>query len=66
MVRQAKDCFSMEEKMIKLYENGVYLVNGKEIVEDSGDVKAALQEKAGQAPAKEDAAKGTMAYGILK
>ncbi|MBR1741603.1 MAG: hydratase, partial [Lachnospiraceae bacterium] len=52
--------------MIKLYENGVYLVNGTEIVEDSGDVKAVLQEKAGQAPEKQDAAKGTMAYGILK
>ena len=50
--------------MIKLYENGVYLVNGTEIIEDNGEAAAALQAKWGQAPAKEEAAKGTMAYGI--
>ena len=44
--------------MIKLYDNGVYLLNGSEIVEDTGNV---------QMPAtKEEAAQNTMAYNILK
>lgn len=52
--------------MIKLYDNGVYLVNGTEIIEDNGEAAAALQAKCGQAPSKEEAARGTMAYGILE
>ena len=52
--------------MIKLYDNGVYLVNGTEIVEDNGEAAAALAAKCGQAPSKEEAAKGTMAYSILE
>ena len=52
--------------MIKLYDNGVYLVHGTEIVEDNADSAAALQQKCGAAPSKEEAAKGTMAYGILE
>lgn len=52
--------------MIKLYDNGVYLVNGTDIVEDNGEAAAALTAKCGQAPGKEEAAKGTMAYSILK
>ena len=44
--------------MIKLYENGVYLFNGTEIVEDTGNVQVPLT--------KEEAAQNTMAYGILK
>ena len=47
--------------MIKLYDNGVYLLNGTDIVEDSGEVAS----RTGQAAAKEDAAKETMAYNIL-
>ena len=52
--------------MIKLYDNGVYLVNGTEIVEDNAEADAALNAKYGKTPGKEEAAKGTMAYGILK
>ncbi len=52
--------------MIKLYENGVYLVNGKDIVEADENAAAALQQKCGQAVSQEDAAQGTMAYHILK
>ncbi len=52
--------------MIKLYDNGVYLVNGTDIVEDNGEAAAALTAKCGQAPSKEEAAKGTMAYSILE
>ena len=43
--------------MIKLYDNGVYLLNGTEIVEDTGNVQVPLS--------KEEAARNTMAYGIL-
>ena len=31
--------------MIKLYENGVYLLNGTEIVEDTGNVQVPLTKK---------------------
>ncbi|MGX8774200.1 MAG: hydratase, partial [Bacillota bacterium] len=49
---------------MKLYENGIYLVNGTEIIEDNGDAAAILAQK-GLAADKAEAAKGTMAYGIL-
>ncbi len=47
--------------MIKLYDNGVYLLNGTEIVECPQEVKA----KTGTEVSKEEAAKNTMAYNIL-
>ena len=31
--------------MIKLYDKGVYLVNGREIIEDTMDVHLAVKEK---------------------
>ena len=52
--------------MIKLYDGGVYLVNGTDIVEDGRDAAAVLTQKTGSAPAKEEAAKETIAYSILK
>lgn len=52
--------------MIKLYDKGIYLVNGTEIVEDGPDAADILKSKTGTAPSKEEAAVGTMAYGILK
>ena len=52
--------------MMKLYENGVYLVNGETIVEDNAQASQALQAACGQTPSKEEAAKGTMAYNILE
>jgi len=51
---------------VKLYENGVYLVNGTEIVEDAGDVKQILAAKTGKEISKEEAGKNTIAYGILE
>lgn len=51
--------------MVKLYEQGVYLLNGTEIIEDHAQAGAALSAKFGTAISKEDAKKGTMAYGIL-
>ncbi len=48
--------------MIELYNTGIYLINGTEIAADPAEVAA----KTGKAPVKEEAQKGTMAYGILK
>ncbi len=48
--------------MIKLYDSGVYLINGQDLVTDPAEV----QEKTGQPVDQAEAAKGTMAYGILK
>ena len=47
--------------MIKLYENGVYLVNGTQIVSDPNALPAAC----GRAVTPEEGAKDTMAYNIL-
>ncbi|MDO4345227.1 MAG: hydratase [Eubacteriales bacterium] len=52
--------------MIKLYDGGAYLVNGAELVEDNDRTKEALMEKTGRAVSREEAAKNTIAYGILK
>ncbi|MCI5500667.1 MAG: hydratase [Lachnospiraceae bacterium] len=52
--------------MVKLYDSGVYLVNGTEIVEDNADAATILQSKYGKTKTKEEAVKGTMAYGILE
>ena len=52
--------------MIKLYEKGVYLVNGNEIIEDDANALAAIASKTGVDTDKESAAKNTMAYSILE
>ena len=53
--------------MIKLYDNGVYLLNGTEIIEDNYEAKAVLASKLGDGTiTKEEAAKNTIAYGILE
>lgn len=51
---------------MKLYENGVYLVNGTELVEDSAAALDEVKAKTGVAVTKEQAAENTIAYGILK
>ncbi|MDO4960329.1 MAG: hydratase [Eubacteriales bacterium] len=48
--------------MIKLYDKGIYLVNGMDICETPEEVTA----KTGSCPAADEAAKGTIAYSILK
>ncbi len=52
--------------MIKLYDNGVYLLNGTDIVEDNGQAEAQIQAKCGEVPSKEQVSEGTIAYSILK
>ena len=52
---------------MELLKTGAYLVNGTEIIEDTPEAQARLQAVAGpDAPSKEEAAKGTVAYGILE
>jgi len=52
--------------MIKLYDTGVYLLNGKEIICDDGNATAAIKVKTGRSIIKEQAKKGTMAYSIIE
>ena len=51
---------------MKLYDNGVYLLNGTDIVENTGDVEQVLKSKTGKSISKEEAVKNTIAYDILK
>ena len=50
--------------MLKLYDGGIYLVNGKDIVPEGEAAK--IESLTGKKVTKEEAMKGTMAYGILK
>ena len=50
--------------MIRLSENGAYIVNGK-VLEDGADIKERLG-KLGVSITKEEAKKNTLAYGILR
>jgi len=52
--------------MMKLSDTGAYLLNGKELVYDGSDALAAVKAKTGKETTKEEAAKGTIAYGILE
>ena len=52
--------------MITLYNKGAYLLNGTELIEDTNDAQAIIAAKTGKTVAKEDAAKETIAYGILE
>ncbi len=52
--------------MINLFEGGVYLVNGSEIVEDNNEASAKIASLTGKNVSKEEAHESTIAYGILK
>lgn len=52
--------------MIQLLETGAYLVNGSELIADNAEAIAAIKAKTGKEVRKEDAAKETIAYRILK
>ena len=51
--------------MIKLLNGGAYLVNGTEIIEDNAESLAAIKSKTGKEVVQAEAAKQTIAYGIL-
>ena len=52
--------------MINLMEGGAYLLGGTEIIPDSADAAAQIKNKTGKEASKAEAAKNTMAYGILQ
>ena len=53
--------------MIKLFSNGVYLINNRDIVEECSEINSILKNKLGDNyPSKENAKKNTIAYNILK
>ncbi len=52
--------------MIQLTNGGVYLLNGTEIVPDTEQAASIIKSKTGKEVAKQEAAKNTMAYGILE
>ena len=52
--------------MIELLNTGAYLVNGIDIIPDTEEVRAELKARTGAVPCPADAAKETIAYGILK
>ena len=50
--------------MVKLHDGGVYLVNGETLIPETEAAK--VEQMTGKAVAKEEAKKGTIAYGIMK
>ena len=52
--------------MIQLAQGGAQLVNGTDIVADTPEAAREIQAKTGITISKEEAAKNTMAYGILR
>lgn len=53
--------------MVKLYDSGVWLVNGTELVKDGPEAAAAVAQMTGAASLdKEEASRQTMAYSILE
>lgn len=52
--------------MVTLLEGGAYLVNGTQIIPDNQDAAARIAAETGKQVTKEEAAKETIAYGILE
>lgn len=52
--------------MITVLNSGAYVLNGTEIIADDKEAAAKLHGKLANVPSKEEAKKGTIAYGILK
>jgi len=56
----------METGMIQLLEGGAYLVNGTDIIPEGADAASQIKNKTGKEVSKSEAAKNTIAYGILE
>ena len=52
--------------MIHLTQGGAYLLNGTEIIPDGADAAAQIKNKTGRDVSGSEAAKNTIAYGILE
>ena len=57
---------SCKDKMINLYDGGAYLVNGTDIVPDNQEAQIVIKNKTGRVISKEEAARETIAFHILK
>ena len=53
-------------QVVQLSEGGAYLINGAEIIPDGAEASAAVKNRTGKEITKAEAAKNTMAYGILQ
>ena len=51
---------------MKLYDKGAFLLNGTELVEDGRDAADIIKSRTGETITSSEAAKNTIAYGILK
>lgn len=52
--------------MVRVYDGGAWLINGTDIIPDSGEAVSAVAAKTGKSVTKEEAAQQTISYGILK
>ena len=52
--------------MINLLQGGAYLVNGTQVIADTQQALQEIKHKTGRTVTREEAAKATMSYGILK
>ena len=52
--------------MIKLYDSGVYLINGVDLIPEDGTETERIRQMTGKTPEKSEAKKGTISYGILQ
>ena len=52
--------------MIELFSGGAYLINGSELVADTPEAAQEIKQKTGKEVTSREAAKATMAYGILE
>lgn len=52
--------------MVKVYESGAYLIDGKELIKDGSEALSEIKAKTGKETTKDEASKGTIAYSILK
>ena len=52
--------------MIELSKTGAYLVGGTTVIEDNEEAASKLAASVANVPSKEEAAKNTIAYGILE
>lgn len=52
--------------MIRLYDGGVYLVNGTEIIPDDAQAQNEIKSKTGKEISRQEAARETIAYSILE
>lgn len=52
--------------MIELFSGGAYLINGSELVADTPEAAQEIKQKTGKEVTNREAAKATMAYGILE